>query len=339
MAAALLARAPRKPAPGTYFSAAGAPVVQGSGCTALIAPSGNVDLRHFPSGGCIDSLYVPERILGMAWAEGRHVVGLALRGPTERNDKIQLAEFPITGPTRKWVCNALLNGEAHSIALSPRLDPAVGAHKFTGVFSLLPGGVDAKFKALLVHEDWSPGLVTIFPTEFDVCTGTRAGNVYRWDLRSRGTRPVSVIRPSVPHCSISDMHASACNTRLYVSSMRNEQGNLAAWDHRMAVSQGPLLTFQGHCNAYKPLRFDVDEQSSGGLLAAGGDDGQVRFWSSGSGGQPLSSIDFGIEMPLSVKLVCWSFESSMPRPRPGAWVVTDKQPYTIEIGASAHDAE
>lgn len=127
-------------------------------------------------------------------------------------------------------------------------------------------------------------------------TGSRSGHVCVWD-------------PRIPHKPISlgnDSFGSGgmvCCLRgkqnvLYVSrcTVSPFKPALTAWDVRMPVKY-PLMTFQGHVNLYRDLRFDVWN----GVLAAGSDDNYVRLWDVNRGGEPLAELkldDFAINVKL-----------------------------------------
>lgn len=182
------------------------------------------------------------------------------------------------------------------------------------------------------HPDQSPGLSTIFTTRDDLFTGTRAGHVYRWDVRARRSRPICTLRPSGALCSVTDLKLGSDNITLYTSCMRNEQNNLAGWDLRMCdIRPDPVVVFAGHANSHKRMRFDLDETGSGGLLLAGGDDSHVRMWNSRSGGSATGWRKFSDELPMRVKLSGWGTDhADVP---PGAWIITDKGAYVMVSGA------
>lgn len=179
------------------------------------------------------------------------------------------------------------------------------------------------------HPDASSGL-SVVTTATSILTGTRAGNIFRWDARMPSCHPVASFRPSANYSAITDMKMSANDETLYVSCMRNKRNNLARWDLRMCDGKpDPVMEFKGHRNSHKKLKFDITETPFGGVLLAGGDDSVVRAWNTDIGGQGRACARFNGEIPKRVKLAGWRTDSDAP---PGAWVVTNSHNYIMVSG-------
>lgn len=179
------------------------------------------------------------------------------------------------------------------------------------------------------HPDLSSGLSVVTMSN-SVLTGTRAGNVFKWDVRMSPGHPVCSFRPSANYCAVTDMKHGADEQTLYISCMRNKRSNLAKWDMRKCDGKpDPVIVFRGHSNSHKKLKFDVDETASGGLLLAGGDDSVVRVWSTQTGGPGTACAQFPGEIPKRVKLAGWGRDSDAP---PGAWIITNAGNYIMASG-------
>lgn len=118
-----------------------------------------------------------------------------------------------------------------------------------------------------------------------LAVGNRIGSVRIWEVGASPTCVLSIEADSWMAPSVVDIHGEG--NVVYVSRMGDIEDNLAMWDLRMA-GNGPFVTYKGHVNCFKTLRFDVHD----GLLVAGGDDHVVRVWDAGLGGLPVASLDF-----------------------------------------------
>lgn len=127
-------------------------------------------------------------------------------------------------------------------------------------------------------------------------TGSRSGSVCVWDPRT-SQKPISFGHESFGSGGMVCCLRGKQNV-LYVSrcSVSPSMPALTAWDVRMPVKY-PLVTFQGHVNLYRDLRFDVWN----GVLAAGSDDNCVRLWDVNRGGEPLAELKLH-SFAINVKL-------------------------------------
>lgn len=195
----------------------------------------------------------------------------------------------------------------------------------TEVFLLGDGDFGGRRRYVLKHRDGSSGMVTAFPKTREVWVGTRAGSLYRWDLRAP-RRAVCSFMPCRRQNSVVDVKVR--EREVFVSCLRNGEKNLGMWDDRMVGGRmEAVLVYRGHVNSHKRLRFDVEDGA--GLLMAGGDDGFVRIWNARTGGESIGAKSFGRELVENVKLAGWGVNGSV---RPGAWVVTNNGIYCMQLG-------
>lgn len=295
-----------------------------AGCFPVATDSGEVELLHYPSGRRLESQPLTHQALALAWRPRTSRLAVAVRAGTAF-DHVLVFQFPQhRGPLALLVPH-VVNGAVNALALSDEGVVLAGSSRRS--FICGPRGASA-----LEHPDGSDALAVELLGERDAVVGTRAGAVYRYDLRGRTHTPCGALAARAKDAAVACMKPSRDPTRIYVSTMRNAPGNLCAWDWRMA-RDGPLLCFGAHVNECKPCKFDVDETGSGGLLMAGGDDGMVRMWDCNNGGQPIADMSFGDEIPLAIKLACWQPEKDTAHVKPGAWIATDSQLFVMQLGA------
>lgn len=153
-----------------------------------------------------------------------------------------------------------------------------------------------------------------------VVAGTKEGKLYAWNVELAGATGALHVR-ELRAWDLAEVHRPVvdvqCFGRVVVASAWGH--TLAAWNLDNVPTEGPDLVFESHRNARSKLCFDIDDKL--GLLAAGGDDGAVRFWDLARGGTPLAVVPFGNGVPVDVKLVSKDGEAS------GVWVKTRNRLY------------
>lgn len=289
----------------------------------------------------VSSLY-EKRVLAYDWNAAGHTLAWALDAHREEGPYWNLFvctfgeghssehEMGIEGRNGSHFMFFSLDRCPHAVGLQKGTSNsdacAASGDGVTEVFVLSDGGFGGRPRYLLKHRDGSSGMVVAFPKEREVWTGTRGGSLYRWDLRAP-RRAVCSFMPCRRQNSVVDLKLRG--REVYVSCMRNGVKNLGMWDDRMVGGRmEAVLVYKGHVNSHKRLRFDVDEET--GLLVAGGDDGVVRIWNAGTGGECIGvNRSFGRQVVENVKLAGWRANGSA---RPGAWVVTNNGIYCMQIG-------
>lgn len=169
------------------------------------------------------------------------------------------------------------------------------------------------------------GMVVKYPKENMIWTGTRRGSVLAWDDRShvRGQSPVK-FRPSGERNSVVDIEFDG--NCVYTSCLGNAKNNLSMWDLRK-LTNGPVLTYLGHKNAYK--KYALSMNLNAGLLVSGGDNGYMRIWNVRTGGECIAERKFSSnEMVSKVQLAGWDSGEGIP----GAWVSGARNLYNIQLG-------
>lgn len=297
----------------------------------LVTGGDTVVLCAYPTLSVEDSATLGYGLLGMDWKWPQGVLAVTTSAVGGNTSEYRLL-FCALGQSQSTNGGSLiilvdLLEYPHAIAIGEQNGFVVTGKASTYVLPSRGSQLRAN-NAKFLHPDKSPGLSTIFTTRDDLFTGTRAGHVYRWDVRARRSRPICTILPSGAQCSVTDLKLGSDNHTLYASCMRDEENNLAGWDLRMCdIKPDPVVMFTGHSNSHKRMRFDLDETGSGGLLLAGGDDSHVRMWNSRTGGSATGWRTFSDELPMRVKLSGWGTDhADVP---PGAWIITDKGAYVM----------
>lgn len=301
-----------------------------------------VDLRHFPSGAVVDTLPQGYRIrppgilpvMDYRPADGIFAYTLHAEFDVEVHGiehSIRLVRFPETSRDRGIVSGALRNSVVYGLSLAPvGLKVAATESGVTCVYGARDGAQRLLQRASLPHPDHSPGCVTRFFDKNDVVAGTRAGNVFRWDLRLRGNNPVWSVNAASRNGKVHDMHVSGRTPEVYISVAGDRTSNLGVWDMRMSGAREPQRMFNTWGRWCDSVAFDVDESGTGGLLAAGGSDCKVSLWDCKRGGEPVEQISFGTERPQRVKFQGWDGKGKCGMP--GMVVETEIHGYVFEIG-------
>lgn len=302
------------------------------GAIAVSRDRGSVGLYAFPDGACLDMFKVGlgRTVHALDWCESRGLLAASLKSwesswyplPTHY---CVLVSFGKGLQQHERILDVATSGEP--LAVSCEQGGMVVGYTGKTTLYMAHGYV---FTVTIQHPDGSAGVAVKYNGDGDVFTGTRAGNVYRWDCRSGSISPVWVGRPPSGQASVADLKLSADGLRAYISRMRAKRRNLASWDLRMSGRPSkPIVSYDEHVNSHKQLRFALDENVPDGMLVAGGDDCIVRAWNASQGGRPVWSRKIPGKLARDVKLVGW--ENHPSDLRPGCWIHTDEGPYVMEV--------
>eukprot|EP00171_Calliarthron_tuberculosum_P012666 IDg12666t1 len=224
-------------------------VTEHAGCLPLATANCEVELLHYPTGAVLESLALSHPALAISWRPKAALLAVAVRAATAF-DHVLVVHFPQRRAPLTLLVPHIVRGEVHAIALSDTGCVLTAASPHSFVFPA-PGGRGGG-AVTLNHPDKSDGVAAELLGERDALVGTRAGSIYRWDLRAPAGAPCAALRTREAGAAVACMRASRDPTRIFVSSMRNGAANLCAWDWRMP-RDGPLLCFAGHVNECKPL--------------------------------------------------------------------------------------
>lgn len=154
------------------------------------------------------------------------------------------------------------------------------------------------------------------PTAMTFCddfliVGTKAGAVYGFDVSSGAQKWKTVIgKPVRAMCASKELVFVAC------------VGVLSVLDVSDPTNLRRTATFNGH--KCRRVQFGFDVNVNVGLVAAGGDDGQVRLWRL-DGGDPIASIAFASAKAHMIKFVEADGKLSM-------WVDTKDKLFVCGVG-------